>query len=456
MPAVATRRAKTDSKVRRSGCSERNPPVTGVSPVGESCEPPSTLSTLPGVRLIPVGLGCFRSDTPPRSSRGVWQRAFGRHAPFFGYRPGLVNSLLPVSPIVSSAHVLPSALKRRDDREMDKPAKPPSDDWFATRRRQGDVVQMTETIHDIKVGLLGREPSNAQGPPSIERSHPGQPRSSTGCRLLGPSPRRSVRCTNSTRWRRVESGRPHDRGRRHDPSPPRWRSASSKCSGPYRGYRSPWQRPPTPIPGRGWTRPPCSSSNSRRRSRRPHHNRSRTPRRSPSRNRSPPRAKPDVHRLRSARVPFVSGIEVTDGTIRLSFRLWSRGRVKVRWRFIGVFFVTIEIELLQFSSITDEDLARTGEPDLETLRRRAAHAGPDPQRHRGLPRGVPCRGPAGQHGWLTQIAGLRTHTARRSLWDGRSHQSRASETRAAARGAVVPMQLLDSPLGGGASKPAFG
>ncbi len=33
-------------------------------------------------------------------------------------------------------------------------------------------------------------------------------------------------------------------------------------------------------------------------------------------------------------------------------------------------------ELLPFSSITDQDLARTGEPDLETLRRRAAHAGP--------------------------------------------------------------------------------
>ena len=34
------------------------------------------------------------------------------------------------------------------------------------------------------------------------------------------------------------------------------------------------------------------------------------------------------------------------------------------------------IELLPFSSITDEDLALTGEADLETLRRRAAHAGP--------------------------------------------------------------------------------
>ena len=35
-----------------------------------------------------------------------------------------------------------------------------------------------------------------------------------------------------------------------------------------------------------------------------------------------------------------------------------------------------DVELLPFSSITDDDLARTGEPDRETLRRRAAHAGP--------------------------------------------------------------------------------
>jgi len=35
-----------------------------------------------------------------------------------------------------------------------------------------------------------------------------------------------------------------------------------------------------------------------------------------------------------------------------------------------------EIELLPFSTISDDDLARTGEPDVETLRRRAAHAGP--------------------------------------------------------------------------------
>jgi hypothetical protein len=69
---------------------------------------------------------------------------------------------------------------------------------------------------------------------------------------------------------------------------------------------------------------------------------------------------------------------VADGTITLSYRLWSRPKVKVG----GVYpsgSVTIEvddIELLPFSSVTDEDLARTGEPDLESLRRRAAHAGP--------------------------------------------------------------------------------
>lgn len=35
-----------------------------------------------------------------------------------------------------------------------------------------------------------------------------------------------------------------------------------------------------------------------------------------------------------------------------------------------------EIELLPFSSIADEDLAQTGEIDVEALRRCAAHSGP--------------------------------------------------------------------------------
>jgi hypothetical protein len=69
---------------------------------------------------------------------------------------------------------------------------------------------------------------------------------------------------------------------------------------------------------------------------------------------------------------------VADGTITLSYRLWSRPKVRAG----GVFRsgdVTIEvddIELLPFSAITDDDLARTGETDIESLRSRAAHAGP--------------------------------------------------------------------------------
>jgi hypothetical protein len=34
------------------------------------------------------------------------------------------------------------------------------------------------------------------------------------------------------------------------------------------------------------------------------------------------------------------------------------------------------VELIPFSAITAADVRRSGEPDRETLRRRAAHAGP--------------------------------------------------------------------------------
>jgi hypothetical protein len=69
---------------------------------------------------------------------------------------------------------------------------------------------------------------------------------------------------------------------------------------------------------------------------------------------------------------------VADGTITVSYRLWTRPKVKVGgvYRSGAVMIEIDEVELLPFSSITEEDLARTGEPDLETLRRRAAHAGP--------------------------------------------------------------------------------
>ena len=69
---------------------------------------------------------------------------------------------------------------------------------------------------------------------------------------------------------------------------------------------------------------------------------------------------------------------VADGTITVSYRLWSRPKVKVGgvYRSGSVQIEVDEVELLPFSSITDDDLARTGEPDVEALRRRAAHAGP--------------------------------------------------------------------------------
>ncbi len=69
---------------------------------------------------------------------------------------------------------------------------------------------------------------------------------------------------------------------------------------------------------------------------------------------------------------------VADGSITVSYRLWSRPQVKVggTYRSGSTTFEVDELELLPFSAITEEDLGPTGEPDLEALRRRAAHAGP--------------------------------------------------------------------------------
>ncbi len=69
---------------------------------------------------------------------------------------------------------------------------------------------------------------------------------------------------------------------------------------------------------------------------------------------------------------------VAGGTITVSYRLWSRPKVKVGgvYRSGSVMIEVDEIDLVPFSSITDDDLARAGEPDVETLRRRSAHAGP--------------------------------------------------------------------------------
>ena len=71
-------------------------------------------------------------------------------------------------------------------------------------------------------------------------------------------------------------------------------------------------------------------------------------------------------------------VRVADGTITVSYRLWSRPQVKVggTYRSGEVTVEVDDLELMPFSAITEEDLAATGEPDLESLRVRAAHAGP--------------------------------------------------------------------------------
>lgn len=69
---------------------------------------------------------------------------------------------------------------------------------------------------------------------------------------------------------------------------------------------------------------------------------------------------------------------VADGSITLTYRLWSRPMVKVGGVYTsGTAAIEIDdMELVPFSSVTPEDLALTGEPDLGSLRTRTAHAGP--------------------------------------------------------------------------------
>jgi hypothetical protein len=70
--------------------------------------------------------------------------------------------------------------------------------------------------------------------------------------------------------------------------------------------------------------------------------------------------------------------DVLAGEITVSFRLWSRPQVKAGGSYrVGTGRIAVDsVELVPFSSIDDADLLRSGETDLESLRRRAAHAGP--------------------------------------------------------------------------------
>ena len=70
--------------------------------------------------------------------------------------------------------------------------------------------------------------------------------------------------------------------------------------------------------------------------------------------------------------------DVLAGDISLSVRLWKRPKVKQGGRYrVGLGEIEVDaIELMPFAAITRADVRRAGELDRETLRRRAAHAGP--------------------------------------------------------------------------------
>jgi hypothetical protein len=70
--------------------------------------------------------------------------------------------------------------------------------------------------------------------------------------------------------------------------------------------------------------------------------------------------------------------DILAGDITLSVRLWRRPQVKQGCRYrVGPGEIEVDaIELVPFAAVTGEDVRRAGEPDRETLRRRAAHAGP--------------------------------------------------------------------------------
>ena len=69
---------------------------------------------------------------------------------------------------------------------------------------------------------------------------------------------------------------------------------------------------------------------------------------------------------------------VIAGDLTVSFRLWQRPKVRAGGRYpVGPAVIEVDsIELVPFGTIAAADVQLAGEPDLETLRRRAAHAGP--------------------------------------------------------------------------------
>jgi hypothetical protein len=70
--------------------------------------------------------------------------------------------------------------------------------------------------------------------------------------------------------------------------------------------------------------------------------------------------------------------DVMSGEITVSFRLWRRPKVRLGGRYpVGPVKIEVDsVELVPFSSITAADIRLAGERDRESLRQRAAHAGP--------------------------------------------------------------------------------
>lgn len=69
---------------------------------------------------------------------------------------------------------------------------------------------------------------------------------------------------------------------------------------------------------------------------------------------------------------------VLSGDISVSIRLWQRPQVKTGARYrVGDGEIEIDVvEQIPFADVDDDDIRRSGETDRESLRRRAAHAGP--------------------------------------------------------------------------------
>jgi ASCH domain len=69
---------------------------------------------------------------------------------------------------------------------------------------------------------------------------------------------------------------------------------------------------------------------------------------------------------------------IAAGEITITYRLWRRPQAKVGGRYrVGLAEIEVDtMELIPFAGISDADVRRAGEPDRETLRERAAHAGP--------------------------------------------------------------------------------